>query len=261
MKFYNLPVIVIFLVFIIVIPFFAVLGLIILKSFKLKIIKCGEGGAHNAVVSIFVAVIAGFLGVLISFLIVTVWNIAKQANLNSQQEAQAIFVLYQNMYALPNTEEIQAQIIEYLEYIINVEYPQLKNGEIPVFSSEILGNLQKSIYDYKDTGANTFLYSNSIQKLNDIVSLRVSRIHDATIGLKPALWLVCLMDATIIILMTYFLNCDGKFAHYFYVYVISTFIASLLFLIYILNLPFRGSSGLSPHPFEEALVATQKYKK
>lgn len=261
MKFYDLPVIVIFLVFIIVIPFFAVLGLFFFKSLKLNIVKCSKNIGHNAFVAIYISMGFAFLGILISFLIITVWNIAKQAQLNSQQEAEAIFVLYQNMYALPNTEKIQAQIVEYLEYIINVEYPQLKNGIVPVFSSEILGNLQKSVYDYKDSSANTFLYSNSIQKLNDIVSLRVNRIHDATIGLKPALWLVCIMNMIILILITYFLECDGKFAHYFYVYVISTLIASLLFLIYILNLPFRGSAGLTPKPFQEALVATERYKK
>lgn len=259
MNFYNLPVFVIFLTFIIVIPLISVIGLIIFKSINLNIVKCREGQGHNAFISIYIAIIAGFMGVLISFLIVTVWNIAKQAALNSQQEAQSIFVLYQNMYSLPNTEEIQKQIVKYLESIILVEYPELKNGQVPSLNSTILGDLQKQIYNYNFSNANNTLYSNSVQKLNDIVALRVNRLHDATVGLKPALWLVCILDACIIILMTYFLNCDGKYAHMFYVYIISTFIASLLFLIYIMNLPFRGSSGLKPYPFIEALNEIQKY--
>lgn len=258
MSFRDLPVWFVFLTIIIIVPILAVIGLVLFKTIDISKLKCTLLNSHNAIVAIFIGISASFLGILISFLVVTTWNIAKQAQLDSQQEAQNLLVLYQTVYSLPNTEEIKLLIVTYIEYIINVEYPQLKNGSITLFGSQLLGKLQASIYNYKAPSDGGALYSNAIQELNNIVQLRVDRIHNATAGVPPILWAACILDSIIVIFITYFLTCDSK-GHYILVYIVSTLISALLAVIYIFNYPFKGSSGLKPTPFEEALVAIKNY--
>lgn len=252
----DLPTIIIFLIFITVIPILSVIIMYIFKSMHLDILRCSENS--NGLFGIFLGLSSIFLGVLVSFLVVTTWNIKKSTSLNSQQEAQSIYILYQNIAALPDTEHIKILIEKYLEYIIKVEYPQLKNGTVSEFGSEILSNLQKSVYDYKPTTENGSVYSNAVQQLNIILGLRVDRIHNSTSGLSWILWLVCILNTAIIILVSIFLNCDS-IIHYILVYIIGIFIGGMLFLIYEFEYPFKGANGLTSQPFQEALNAVLHY--
>lgn len=255
---YDLPTLLIFILFVTIIPFLAVLGLFIFKSVDLEAVRCPEG--NNGMIGVYVGISSVFLGVMISFLIITVWNLYTSTELSSQQEAQAIIILYQNVYALPNTKKIQLSIIRYLRYVINVEYPELKNGDVNLFGAQILGNIQKELYNYTPSNDREIsLYDNCIQELNNIINLRVDRIHNASAGINNILWGVCIFDSIIIILVTWFLICNNVF-HYVLVIIISMFISASLFLIYTFSYPFRGQNGLTPEPFKEALTAIRKYR-
>lgn len=246
---------VIFLLFIIVIPGLALICFYLFQKLNIKVKTCTEN--NNGMISIYISISTLFLAVMVSFLVITVWNNYAAASLNSQKEAQTIFVLYQNIYSLPNTSEIQLLISEYLEYVIKVEYPQLKNGDVQLFGAQILGKLQTAIYDYSPAdGRESTIYNNCVGLLNAIVDLRVSRIHNN--GLSYVIWLVAIFDSVLIVIMTWFLHCK-EVIHYLLVGFISVFIAASLFLIFVLSYPFRGQIGLTAQPFQEALVAVKNY--
>lgn len=253
----SIPTIFVFLIFIITIPLLSALGLYSFKNVDTDKYTCPQN--NNGMVGVYVGVSSVFLGVMISFLVVTSWNIYTQTQLNSQQEAQSIVILYQNVYSLPNTENIKFLILKYLNYVINVEYPELKSGNVKLFGANILGELQNAIYNYNPTGdRQVALYNNCVSELNNIIALRIERIHNGTSGLSPVVWGVCIFDSIIIVIITWLLICKNL-VHYVLVIIISMFIAAGLFLIFILSRPFRGSSGLTPQPFREASTAIVQY--
>lgn len=254
---YNLPTMLIFIIFIITIPVLALISFYIFQKLNITVKTCSDN--HNGMISIYISISTLFLAVMVSFLVITVWNNYALASLNSQKEAQTILLLYQNIYSLPDTENIQLLIQKYLDYIINVEYPQLKNNDVNLFGAQILGELQATLYNYKpqDERQNT-IYNNSVGLMNAILDLRVSRIHNGS--LNYVIWLVAIFDSILIVIMTWLLNCK-EIIHYLLVAFISIFIAASLFLIFVLSYPFRGQIGLTSQPFQDALIATQNYQK
>ena len=246
----------IFFMFIIIIPSFALFCFYLYDKSGIKIKSCSEN--HNGLISIYISISTLFLAVMVSFLVITVWNNYSSVSLNSQKEAQTIFLLYQNIFSLPNTTKIQQIIKKYLYYIINTEYPELKNNNVNQFGAEILGNLQYEIYNYSPNGnREDSIYSNCISLLNDIVNLRTERIHNGS--LNYIIWVVAIFDSVLIVIMTWFLHCK-QFIHYVLIAFISFFIAASLFLIFVLSYPFRGQNGLTSQPFQQALLAVEKYK-
>ena len=247
---YSIPTVWAFVVFVTVIPIIAMFGLYLFKWSNLSSLKCKN---NNGLVGIFVGIVSVFLGVMLSFLVVTVWTNYSSAQLNDQREAGAIYILYQMIATMPGTEIIQALIIEYLEFIINVEFPALNEGEVTDEGLNLIKALQRALYDYTPVDQRqTVLYSKCVKLLNTLLTLRVDRLHDATTGVYDVVWWVSILDAVLLVAMTWFLNCDGVF-HYLLVAIAAVYVAASMFIIVILAYPYLGYQGLNASPYQFAL--------
>lgn len=249
---YQLPTGWAFILFVILVTVLSLLGLYLIKLLNISSITCDD---NNTVVNIFLGVVAVFLSVLLSFLIVTVWDRYSQAELNADSEAQALFLLYEviSILNLQGTVTVQRQIVEYLEYIINVEYPDLKEGVVPTEGTILFIQLQQSIYNLNpQTSQQVVLYNEAIDWLNQAIQLRINRINSATRGVYEVIWWVNVIDAILIIILVWFVTCAGVY-HYLLTAFAAVYVGSALFLALILTYPFTGYSALSPEPFETAL--------
>jgi hypothetical protein len=228
-----------------------IISLLGLYLFKIvgSCIVCDE---HNTVVSIFIATVSVFLGIILTFIIITVWGNFSEAQLNTHKEAQTIFLLYGAVEILPNTEETQQLIIEYLQDIINVEFPAMKSGKPVSENTHLFQQLQMAIYGYNPNGdQQTTLYGESIDLLNEAISLRIDRLNSATAGIYNVIWWVTIIDSILLIIMSWFIRCTGLI-HYIMVAIIAIYVATSLFLVFILSYPFEGYADITPEPFEEA---------
>ncbi len=251
---YQLPTIWAFIIFVTLVVMISLIGQYIFKQIGGMELLCGE---HNTIIGIFTATVSVFLGIILSFIIVNVWNNYNTAQLNADKEAQAIYLLYGVVRLLPNTEATQKLIIAYLENIINVEYPSMKDGNFLGEGTLILDQLRLAIYGYDPDGdQQTVLYTESIDWLNEVIGLRIDRFNSAFVGVYPVVWWVTIVDSILIIIMAWFINCCGPM-HYILTLIISIYVATALFLVIILSYPFEGYSSLSPEPFEIALEQIQ----
>lgn len=248
--FYDMPTIWAYIIFVIFMTMISVLGLYIFKQINIEGVRCEE---QNNIIGIFMAIISVFLGVMLSFIVVEVWNNYDQARLDATKEASNIFILYQTISALPDTEEIQDVIIDYLEYIINVEYPALKYMNLPKEGDQYLRQLENLIYNYDPVGNKELtLYNEAIGLLNMATLYRIDRIDSATVGVNKIVWWLTIIDSVLLIITCWFLLCSKLF-HYVLTAITAIYISSSIFLILILSYPFRGNAGLTPEPFEVAL--------
>lgn len=252
---YDIPTTLLFLMFVVVVVTFSVLGLYIFKMVDISPVICED---HNTIVAILIGVMSVFLGVMISFLIITAWGIYSSSQLDNQKEAQSIYILYEVVSTLPNTEEAQALIKAYLEYVINIEFPAMDDGEVPAAGEAFIQDLQTVLYDYIPEGAQeTILYQRSIQLIDIVIDLRINRVTTATSGFNTLIWWMTIIDSILIIMMSWFLTCTNLF-HYVVVAIIAIYVSSGLFTTIILSNPFRGSSALSAEPFEDVLSDIQQ---
>jgi hypothetical protein len=232
----------------IVVP--SIIGLYIFKQTGFNNILCG---GHNEIVGIFVGIISVFLGVIFSFIILTVWNNYITATLNAEKEAEALYLLYGILRSMPRTEIPRITVVDYIKYIINEEYPAMKTGGFPEKGSQLIELLKLEIYSYRPENTHeTILYSESIDWLNEAITLRIDRYHSAVQGVYMVIWWVSIIQSILLIVMSWFINCKGA-VHYILVFIISIYVAVSMFLILILSYPFEGYASISPLPFEIAL--------
>lgn len=248
--FYDIPTTLSFIIFVGFITLFSLLGLYLFKILNIETLACSD---YNTIISIFITIISLFVGILLSFLIVEVWDNFNIARLDAINEASTIFILYQTMSALPNTENIQDIIVEYLEYVINIEYPALKDNNMSPEGNDLIIELQNLIYDYQPVGDKQLtLYNESIDLLNQVISYRLDRLDSATVGINDLVWWITISNSILLMVMIWFIVCHNL-SHYMLTAVISFYISSSIFLVIILSHPFRGAAGIPPIPFEDAL--------
>ena len=239
-----------FLIFLLTVVALSMLGLYVVRLIDVTPVKCKD---HNAIISILMGIMAVFLGVMLSFLIVTAWSIYSRGQLDNQKEAEVLYILFEIVSTLPNTEDAQALIIAYLEYVINVEFPAISKGEVPPEGQMFIQDIQRALYEYEPQDPQqTILYQKSIQLEDVVVDLRINRIILATTGLNTIIWWVTVIDSILIIFMSWFLTCANIF-HYLVVTVIAIYVGAGLFAILILSNPFRTTGGITAAPFEEVL--------
>lgn len=252
---YDIPTAWLFVILLILVMLISIVGLYLFKMIDISPVICEN---HNAIVGILIGVMSAFLGVMISFMVVTSWSFYSKASIDNQSEAQSLYVLFEVVSALPNTEIIQDLIIGYLEYIVDIEFPAMKQGIIPPEGEIFIQKLQEEIYNYVPEGnQQTVLYQRSVGLIGQIADFRANRIVIATEGLNSLIWWISIIDSVLIVFMSWFLDCT-KLYHYLVVIMIVTYVVAGFFVTVQLSNPYRGDNGISDGPFQAALDFVEK---
>lgn len=248
---YQWPTPLAFFVFTLIITACCVIGLYLFRQTSLSEYKCGQ---HNAIIGIFAATVSVFLGVVLSFVILAVWNNYTAAELAAQKESQAIYFLYGTVKLLPNSEATQQLIISYMEEIINEEYPALKDGTFPENEINFPDLLRVAIYGFvPKTDQEVILYAETIDWLNEALALRIDRYNAAFRGVYPVIWWVAIIDSILITVISWYIDCK-IITHYILMAAIGIYISASLFLVLVLSRPFEGYLGLDSLPFQIGLA-------
>lgn len=248
--FYDIPTILSFLLFVIFIVAVALIGLFLVRLLP---IKDRETVDHNNFVGIFISVVSVFLGIILTFIIVGVLNNYNEAQLDSDTEAYTIYLLYQTVSQLPDSAATQQLIIDYLNYIINEEYPALNRGDTPPRVTQLTDALRDAIFGFDPiTAKQTVLYEQSILLLEEAGNLRVRRLIEANNSPSDLLTLVTVLDSVLLIIMCWLLY-GWLPLHLIAIIVVAIYVGSALYISIILSAPFRGAAGLTAAPFELSL--------
>jgi hypothetical protein len=237
--------------FIIIIVFLSIIGLIIFTLLT----SCGfMTSFNNEAIGVYIGVLAIVVGIVIAFIISDLWQKFHEAETNMAQEANILYQLYNTLVAMPRTEISQVLLINYICYIINIEFPSLENGITSTQGTLLIDALRKAIYGYIPINdREQILYAEALTLFNRSQVLRTSRIESALVGLAPELWWVMILGLVLLIVMSWFITGDFWF-RVTMVTFLATGYASMIFLVVALDYPFKGDLGLSPTPFEFVLT-------
>src|SRR5438105_12545963 len=140
---YNVPNSLLLFLFILFVVVLAVIGLFL---FIYLVPAKYRDRAHNRTTGIFLSATATITAIAIAFIISDEWEAYTRALSNMDEEATALFLLYGIVSNLPDTQTTQELIIQYLCYIINVEFPALSRGTVPPEGIVIIDQLRNAIF-------------------------------------------------------------------------------------------------------------------
>ena len=202
-----------------------------------------------------------FYGVLVAFVVFVTWNGYDEATKNLQLEASEALDIFHSAAAFPDPSKkiIQQGVRDYLAGVYNDEIPKMSQGDLSVYSGGAHAPLRE-LFSQVDMNSipNRELYGESLRCLNNLAQFRRMRIFAGNDTVPPVIWLVLLVGGVFAVSYTFFFGMKNIRAQYLITTTLTVMLTSILFLIYVLDHPFTGTSRVSLEPLREAIATTQE---
>ncbi len=196
-------------------------------------------------------VVAAYVGFLIAFAGVQVWQDFTDARTAISHEAGTAEQLYQDltMYG-PKTGDARQALRGYVVSIVEVEWPLLQQGQGSEATEAALQNVFTEIgrLDPQDNRT-TEIYSEMLGKLNDLVGFRHDRIIESQIGVPLILWTIGLVGS--LLTVAYASAFTPTRFNIMMIAGISLTLGLVFLFILTVDHPFKGEFSVSNHPLVE----------
>ncbi len=169
------------------------------------------------------------------------------------EEASALAALYRDVSSFPEPKraELQTDLREYARQVIDVAWPQQRRGIVPQNSAAALMAIQTHLTSFEPaTDGQKTLHAEVYREFDRIVELRRTRLRSAVTGLPAPLWVVVLVGAFISIALTWFFDMRSRSMHFWMTVMFSGLLGLQMFLVAIMDNPFRGGISVGPEAFE-----------
>jgi hypothetical protein len=192
-------------------------------------------------------VVAAYVGIMIAFAGVQVWQDYTDAKNAVSQEAATAAELYQDLTIFgPETVSARAALRNYVVSITRDEWPLLAKGQGSETTEAALHNVFNEIgrLDPSDNRANA-IYQEMLGKVNDLVNYRRGRIEDSQEGIPAILWAIGIVGG--LLTVAYASAFTPTRYNMFMTGGIAVTLGLLFLFILTVNYPYKGEFSVSNH--------------
>jgi hypothetical protein len=196
-------------------------------------------------------VVAAYIGIMLAFAGVVVWQDFADTETAVHQEAATAAELYRDLSTYGSeTVAARADLRAYVGSIINDEWPLLREGKSSPSTEIALGELFEKVGKISpQDNRQSAIYQESFSKLNDLVVIRRDRIIDSQTSIPIIFWLVGLVGS---ILTIGYASAFSR-TRYNFVMISGTSMTLGLVFLFILTVdkPFKGQFSVASSDFLE----------
>jgi hypothetical protein len=236
---------------------FALFGVhLVRKTYSADVLK-----QNHEVAAIIFNAFGLFYGVMVAFVVFVTWSGYSDATKNLQMEASEALDIFHSAGAFPDPAKgiIKQGLRDYVASVYNDELQRMSQGDISVHFGGAHSKLATLFYQMDEKSVpNKELYAESLHCLNNLAQYRRLRIFAGNNTVPPVIWLVLLVGGLMTVLYTYFFGMQNIKAQYLITASLTVTITLILFLIYVLDHPFTGTSKVSTEPLRQVLDVMQK---
>ncbi|MGN6645656.1 MAG: DUF4239 domain-containing protein [Cytophaga sp.] len=250
---YDLPLVLSFSIVVGSMTLFSIAGIFILKPF---VSKWWEGHDNNDQIAFYLSAIGVFYGITLGLLAAGVWENFEDAEEKVLMESSAINALYRDVTAFPEPEReiLQKKLAYHLEYIINVAWPLHNKGIAKTDGTQILTDFHQTLYSFEPkTKREEIVMAEALRQFNKISELRRLRLSSVKQGMPGIVWAMILVGAAITIAICWLFNIPSLRMHLILNSLIGIAVGSLVYLVLMLDYPFRGVLSVSSEAYQEVL--------
>src|SRR6266540_2443879 len=237
--------------------FFALAGVhVVRKKYSAEVLK-----ENHEVAAIIFNAFGLFYGVMVAFVVFVTWTGYSEATKNLQMEANEVDDIFHITQALPDPARkvIRQGLIDYIASVYNNELTRMSQGEISLHSNPAMARLITVVYQMAEKSIpNRELYAETVKRLNNLAQYRRLRIFAGNDTVPSVVWLVLLVGGVFTISYTWLFGMKNLRAQYMIATTLTVTITLILFLIYVLDHPFTGTSKVSAEPLKEVMEIIQK---
>ncbi len=208
--------------------------------------------AHNDLAGFTVAIISVTYAVLLAFIAIATWESYTRAEDIVQSEADFVGSIYRDTQGLPAEmgKDIRADLRDYVDIVIQREWPAQRNGDIPSEGWTPLHKLHSAIATMHpaDLGESV-IEAELLRTLNELYRARASRLSEAAGHIPDVVWWIIFFGGAITTGYTYLFGFNSLTMHMVMTASVAASLALVVVLIMALDWPFRGAVSISPSAF------------
>lgn len=229
-----------------------------LLAFTRRHLSVNDQIRHNDVAGPILTIIGTVLAVMMSFMVVGVWQEYDNAAQTAQQEASALSDLHHlaDAYPDPFRTRLQGMVDEYIDLVINREWPEMRNGGESRRAHDTAYALVDLLDMWRphDPGYQSLQFRGE-ELASTFLDKRRDRILANRQGIPISLWATMLFTGAITIVFSFYFRVEQPRAHYIMIGAETAVITLIFTLIAELDYPFRGDIAVDPYSFIHVMNA------
>ncbi len=230
---------------------FALAGQIAVRRF----LPCWFGGKdYNDLVGQFLSASGVFLGITLGLLSVGAWENFTAVDGAVGQEATDIGVCYRafDNYPEPQRTALTDLLRTYTRREIDVAWPKQRQGIIPgAGGNALLDQLQRYVTHIEPrTEAEKALHAEALNLFSKMLESRRTRLSSVTTQLPEIVWIVVIAGSVLNLSLMWLFVMENKRLHDLLTSILAALLGLLVFLLAVMDLPFRGEYSVGPDSFE-----------
>jgi hypothetical protein len=225
----------------------AVVGLTLVQ----RIVPSQLRQQHNDVAGFIYAVLGVVYAVLIALVVIAVWEDYAAARDTVEREASELDDVFRLAHPLPDP---QGRQLQELARSYAQEWALMAQGRTSPQAWDLLDEMTLLFENVEvRTKAEQVLYSEALDRINELSDARNARLGEANEGIPAVLWGVLVVGGIFVVGFTYLFGLENTLVHTLMVAMLALIISSVLFTIGVLEYPFSGGVRVGPEPFEVVL--------
>lgn len=217
-----------------------------------RIVKQSGEVTHNDVAGPIIGTVGTILAVVLSFLLVTVWQEYDGAAGTVSQEASAVADLFHLAahFPQPVAGELRSTLRTYVDVVVADEWPAMQSGGTsPQARAGALETFAIVARFQPRTAADQALQQQALGYATTLQDARRDRLFDNQQGIPGFFWFGNLLLAAITVGFCFIFRVRSQAVHLVMTLALSTVIATIFTLIALFDYPFRGTTQLRPTLF------------
>lgn len=209
---------------------------------------------HNDIAGFMFAVVGVVYAVLLAFLAIAVWERFDAAETRVHDEANQLVVVYRRVDAFPDQRaQLREKMTRYTDILISGEWPAMNAGKSSEKANALIESIAYQARHLKvTTPTQQDLLTSVIDGLQATMMDRNDRLLLSNRGLNTFLWTVLFLGAAAVIVFSYLFAFKSKGAQAAMIGLLAFSLALVLYLIAVVDYPFRGDVRIQAGPFVEA---------
>ncbi|WP_354637434.1 DUF4239 domain-containing protein [Kitasatospora camelliae] len=217
------------------------------------------GGEHNDMVGVTLGMFGAIYGIILAFVIVTLWTQLEATQTIVASEATDTALIARDAAAFPDPvrARLDAAMSGYVHAVVEDQWPRMRAGNPSYEATEAhLQDAFRVLQEYNPQGqAEQVFYEQAVDHLNDVASQRRARITMARQELPPLLQALAFGGALVLIPLTFLYGLRKLRVQVLFVASVAGLVGFSLLLVFVLDRPFSGDLSVSPAPYREGALS------
>jgi hypothetical protein len=207
----------------------------------------------NEMISLALECFFVLFGLLLGLLAVATYQNYAAVTDTIDKEASSIAALHRDFGAFPEPVrgQLQDRLREYVRFTIEEGWSQQRHGVAPIGGTERIDALFDVLAAFEPgKRSEEIMHAEALHQFNHLIEVRRMRLSNIKLGLPSILWWVVAFCALLNIVLIWLQDMELR-AHMVVGGILAAILGAVIFLIAMLDNPFRGGAGVGPDSIEQ----------